>query len=61
MNYDRSEYGVPNKITGANAGGPRCLPTRAFSPARIAQFRRYAAKFGLFGNVAVAGRQLPCQ
>src|SRR6058998_3324180 len=32
----------PNKITGANAGGPRQLPIRAHWAARIAQFRRSA-------------------
>jgi hypothetical protein len=29
----------PNKITGANAGGPRQLPMRARWAARVAQFR----------------------
>ncbi len=32
-----------NKITGANAGGPRQLPNRTLWAARIAQFRRWAA------------------
>jgi hypothetical protein len=31
-----------NKITRANAGGPRRLPIRAFWAARIAQFWRWA-------------------
>jgi len=30
----------PNKITGANAGGPPLLPVRAQRAARIAQFCR---------------------
>ena len=32
---------LPNKITGANAGGPCRLPIRTRSAARIAQFQRY--------------------
>ncbi len=32
----------PNKITGANAGGPRQLLIRARWAARIAQFWRWA-------------------
>jgi hypothetical protein len=35
--------GRPNKITGANAGGPRLLPGRTRLAARIAQFWRYPA------------------
>jgi hypothetical protein len=33
---------VLNKITGANAGGPRLLKIRALRAARIAQFCRSA-------------------
>jgi len=33
-------YGQANKITGANAGGPRQLPTRTRWTARVAQFCR---------------------
>jgi len=36
----RSIAEAPNKITGANAGGPRQLPMRTPWAARIAQFRR---------------------
>ena len=32
--------GKPNKITGANAGGPRQLPMRTRWTARVAQFCR---------------------
>ena len=32
----------PNKITGANAGGPRRLPMRTRWAARVAQFGRWA-------------------
>ena len=32
-----------NKITGPNAGGPRQLPVRTRSTARVAQFWRSAA------------------
>jgi hypothetical protein len=32
---------MANKITGANAGGPRQLPIRAFWAARVDQFWRY--------------------
>ena len=35
---------LPNKVTGANAGGPRQLPMRTHWAARIAQFCRWAAK-----------------
>ena len=31
----------PNKITGANAGGPRLLPMRTRWAARVAQFWRW--------------------
>src|SRR5437660_12700650 len=34
---------LPNKITGANAGGPRQLPTRTRWAARVAQFCRYGS------------------
>jgi hypothetical protein len=34
------ELTPPNKVTGANAGGPRELPTRTRRAARVAQFRR---------------------
>jgi hypothetical protein len=34
---------TPNKITGANAGGPRHLTMRTRWPARVAQFWRSAA------------------
>jgi hypothetical protein len=34
----------PNKITGANAGGPRHFPMRTRWAARVAQFWRSAAK-----------------
>jgi hypothetical protein len=37
----RSEKG-PNKITGANAGGPRQLAIRTRWTARVAEFYRYA-------------------
>jgi hypothetical protein len=30
----------PNKVTGANAGGPRQLPMRTRWAARVAQFGR---------------------
>ena len=33
----------PNKITGANAGGPRQLPMRTRWAARVARFGRYTA------------------
>jgi hypothetical protein len=33
--------GQPNKITGANAGGPPRLPMKMRWPARIAQFCRW--------------------
>jgi len=33
-------FGRANKITAANAGGPRQLPVRAQWAARIAEFRR---------------------
>ena len=36
----------PNRITGANAGGPRRLPMRARWAARAAQFGRSAWKRG---------------
>jgi hypothetical protein len=36
----------PNKITGANAGGPRQFPVQARWTARVAQFRRYAESRG---------------
>jgi hypothetical protein len=34
---------LPNKVTGANAGGLRLSPVRGPWAARIAQFRRWAA------------------
>ena len=39
---------TPNKITGANAGGPRPLPLPALWAARIAQFCRWATKYTAF-------------
>jgi hypothetical protein len=33
---------TPNKVTGANAGGPRQLPIRTPQTARVAQFCRSA-------------------
>jgi hypothetical protein len=33
-------YGQANKITGANAGGPRQFPIRTPRAARVAQFQR---------------------
>lgn len=35
---------LPNRITGANAGGLRQMPIRTRRAARIAQFRRSATK-----------------
>ena len=37
-----------NKITGANAGGPRQLPMRTRWAARVAQFHRSAASASRF-------------
>ncbi len=34
------EINLPNKVTGANAGGPPVLPMGTHWAARIAQFRR---------------------
>ncbi len=44
---------LPNKITRANAGGPRQLPMRTHGTARVAQFWRWAATCHfVFGNLA---------
>ncbi len=55
---------LPNQTLERTGLGLRVMPW-SFGFARVrtpvAQLSRYAAKFGLFGNVAVAGRQLPCQ
>jgi hypothetical protein len=40
----------PNKITGANAGGPRQLPMRTRWAARVAQFWRSATGDGFLIN-----------
>jgi len=39
----RREAASFNKITGANAGGPRQLPMRTRWAARVAQFWRWAS------------------
>jgi hypothetical protein len=50
--YDRLMRARPNKITGANAGGPRPFPSRTGWAARIAQCRRSAGA-GVKSVVAV--------
>jgi Putative addiction module component len=40
---------LPNKITGANAGGPCRLPIRTLWAARIAQFRRSSQRLLAIG------------
>jgi hypothetical protein len=41
--YADLRFPLPNKITGANAGGPRQLAMRTRWAARVAQFWRSAA------------------
>jgi hypothetical protein len=40
----------PNKISGANAGGPRQFPMRTRWAARVAQFWRWAEPLSDFGH-----------
>lgn len=41
LNRNNHAHSRPNKITGANAGGPRQLPMRTRRAARVAQFGRW--------------------
>ena len=48
---------LPNKITGANAGGPRQLPIRTRWAARVAQFCRSTAGAHLAWNPEVVAHE----
>jgi hypothetical protein len=55
------EMKSPNKITGANAGGPHQLAIRTRRAARVAQFYRWAkVRLGIFALLCFSGLIVGC-